>query len=58
VPVDVNPLVVTIAYSEPRYHTPSDLDLVLAAVTVESIVRRASGTTPAPARPVDAYQRA
>jgi hypothetical protein len=40
-PLVITLLVVTIAYGEPRYHTPADLGLlVLAAVGLERLVRR------------------
>jgi hypothetical protein len=47
-------LVVTVAYGEPRYHTPADLGLlVLAAVAIDRLLsrvgRRAAGPTSEPA---------
>ena len=40
-PLLVALLVVTVAYGEPRYHTPADLGIVvLAAVALDRLVRR------------------
>jgi hypothetical protein len=50
----VAPLVVSVAYGEPRYHTPADLGLVvLAAVGLDRLVFRPRSARTASDRSTD-----